>query len=89
MFRHTWATRKLSFLIESYKGKDSSRPLRDIHLQAMDMLRSLGGWSISSNMPALYAKRFIHEHANVLNLRRIEVESEELAQVIAEQVNEV
>ena len=86
MFRHTWATRKLSFLIESYKEETPNRPLRDIQLQSMDMLRSLGGWSLHSNMPALYAKRFIHDSANTLNLRRIEIEAENFAKSILENI---
>ncbi|MFW1860823.1 hypothetical protein ACG9XP_03185 [Acinetobacter baumannii] len=39
--------------------------------KAQDDLRVLGGWSLSSTMPKHYAKRFIVERANLMNLSRI------------------
>lgn len=39
--------------------------------EAKEALRLLGGWSIKSQMPDLYAKRFISEQANAANIQRI------------------
>lgn len=44
--------------------------------KAQDDLRVLGGWSSKSIMPNYYAKRFIVNSANLLNLKRISDEKE-------------
>lgn len=67
MFRHTWASNHLEYLVE---GKNI-----DIEL-AKDELRRLGGWSDKSQMPSRYARRFIEKIANAANMRRIEEEYE-------------
>jgi hypothetical protein len=39
--------------------------------EAKDELRLMGGWSPTSQMPDLYAKRFLSEQANTANIQRI------------------
>ncbi|EXC21667.1 phage integrase domain protein [Acinetobacter sp. 869535] len=46
--------------------------------KALEDLRVLGGWSANSIMPNYYAKRFIVDSANLLNLQRISEEIWEL-----------
>ena len=72
--RHTWAYITLAFAIKKYQAKgliDNDENMQ----QAQEDLRLLGGWSANSIMPSYYAKRFIVDSANLLNLKRI---SEEL-----------
>lgn len=78
-FRHTWATMTLSAL---YKAKRAEL-IRNCKLsgiaysekglleEAKDELRKLGGWSVHSQIPNLYAARFIQEKANESNLERL------------------
>jgi hypothetical protein len=40
--------------------------------EAKDELRKLGGWSVDSQIPNLYAARFIQEKANDSNIARID-----------------
>lgn len=42
--------------------------------EAKDELRKLGGWSVDSQVPNLYAARFIQEKANYANLMRLQSE---------------
>ncbi len=62
VFRHTWATNMLSYLLDIEK-LDMER--------AKDQLRLMGGWTITSQMPLLYAKRYVSERGNSANLERI------------------
>lgn len=62
-FRHYFAESFLENLIE-IQGVDEER--------AKDQLRIIGGWSLSSNMPSFYAKRYIAESANAHNAFRIQ-----------------
>lgn len=39
--------------------------------EVKEALRLLGGWSIKSQMPDLYAKRFLSEQANAANIQRL------------------
>lgn len=77
VFRHTWATMTISALHEAIHhtspNKSSKSKVAD---EAKDQLRALAGWSITSNMPNLYAKRFIVESANIANIKRISGEHE-------------
>lgn len=45
--------------------------LSGIMEEAKDELRLMGGWSPTSQMPDLYAKRFLSEQANAANVQRI------------------
>ena len=60
-FRHTFADRFLSFLIET-RGYDLER--------ATDELRRVCGWSETSTMPRRYASRYLAESANLHNAQR-------------------
>lgn len=75
--RHTWAYITLTFAIKKYRSESGS-PLnqsKDETMQkALEDLRILGGWSVNSIMPSYYAKRFIVDSANLMNLQRISQE---------------
>ena len=75
--RHTWAYITLAFAIKKYRNESAS-PLNqsndEIMLKALEDLRVLGGWSANSIMPSYYAKRFIVDSANLMNLQRISQE---------------
>ena len=45
--------------------------LSGIMEEAKDELWLMGGWSPTSQMPDLYAKRFLSEQANAANVQRI------------------
>ncbi|QPG61928.1 site-specific integrase [Pseudomonas sp. BIGb0427] len=60
-FRHTFADRFLSFLVEK-RGLDLER--------ATDELRRVCGWSETSTMPRRYASRYLAESANRHNAQR-------------------
>jgi site-specific recombinase XerD len=62
-FRHTFAERFLAYLIE-VKDFDMER--------AKDELRAICGWSETSQMPQYYARRYIHNMANLHNRDRVE-----------------
>jgi integrase len=62
-FRHTFAERFLQYLIE-VKSLDMER--------AKDELRTICGWSDASSMPQYYARRYIHNMANLHNKARVE-----------------
>lgn len=72
--RHTWAYITLKFAYEKYQ-LESTTVLRkeDVLFKAQEDLRILGGWSIKSSMPSYYARRFISERANEINIKRIEI----------------
>ena len=75
--RHTWAYITLAFAIKKYRNESVS-PLSqsndEIMQKALEDLRVLGGWSANSIMPSYYAKRFIVDSANLMNLQRISQE---------------
>ncbi|WP_336944343.1 site-specific integrase [Acinetobacter modestus] len=75
--RHTWAYITLAFAIKKYRNESAS-PLNqsndEIMKKALEDLRVLGGWSANSIMPSYYAKRFIVDSANLMNLQRISQE---------------
>ncbi|MFW1889937.1 site-specific integrase [Acinetobacter johnsonii] len=75
--RHTWAYITLAFAIKKYRNESVS-PLNqsndEIMQKALEDLRVLGGWSANSIMPSYYAKRFIVDSANLMNLQRISQE---------------
>lgn len=78
-FRHTWATLTLSALykakraelIRSCKLSGIAYSEKGLLEEAKDELRKLGGWSVDSQIPNLYAARFIQEKANDSNIERI------------------
>ncbi|WP_227521336.1 hypothetical protein [Raoultella sp. T31] len=55
--------------------------------EAKEALRLLGGWSIKSQMPDLYAKRFLSEQANAANIQRILQHNSDLEYLIKELFN--
>ena len=65
--RHTWAYATIAATYEKKKKEyieSGVVNLRGLMEDAMDELRTLGGWSKKSVMPSLYAKRFIQQQAN-------------------------
>ncbi len=60
-FRHTFADRFLAYLVEK-RGYDLER--------AMDELRRICGWSVTSAMPRRYAGRYLAESACRHNAQR-------------------
>ena len=73
MLRHTWAYLQLQYLYRKHQAKFISAGasnLKGIMQSAIDDLRALGGWTHNSTMPANYAKRFIVERANELNVAK-------------------
>ncbi|HCU0823463.1 site-specific integrase [Acinetobacter nosocomialis] len=75
--RHTWAYMTLAYAVKKYRN-DSKYTLNqsndEIMQKALEDLRVLGGWSANSIMPNYYAKRFIVDSANFINLQRISQE---------------
>lgn len=65
------------FCYKKYRNESAS-PLNqsnnEIMQKALEDLRVLGGWSANSIMPSYYAKRFIVDSANLMNLQRISQE---------------
>jgi len=80
MFRHTWATYTLAALyrmkraeiLRATKLAGIAFTEKGIMDEAKDELRKLGGWSVDSQVPNLYAARFIQEKANFTNLMRLQ-----------------
>ncbi|KQC98386.1 site-specific integrase [Acinetobacter soli] len=75
--RHTWAYITLAFAMKKYRNESASSLNQnndEIMLKALEDLRVLGGWSANSMMPSYYAKRFIVDSANLMNLQRISQE---------------
>ena len=60
--RHTWAISQLAYLCQVLKKTLD---------EAKDLIRINGGWSIKSNMPDYYGRRYIAEQANAMNIQRI------------------
>jgi len=60
--RHTWAVSQLYHLVDK-EGKSIT--------DAKDLLRVNGGWSIKSEMPDHYGRRFLADTANAANLNQI------------------
>ncbi|HGT5799014.1 TPA: site-specific integrase [Escherichia coli] len=78
--RHTWAFLTLQKIwhlkyLKSQQNKihfiAEVPSLSGIMEEAKDELRLMGGWSPTSQMPDLYAKRFLSEQANAANVQRI------------------
>ncbi|MEM4988009.1 site-specific integrase [Collimonas sp. H4R21] len=72
-FRHTFAERFLEYLIE-VKDFDMER--------AKDELRTICGWSDASSMPQYYARRYIHNMANLHNKDRVETAWKRLSEAL-------
>lgn len=66
--RHTWAYTMLKHSYESYLSTHNNAKAME---NAIENLRKMAGWSLNSNMPYLYASRFISENANLANIHRI------------------
>ncbi|WP_059018453.1 site-specific integrase [Vibrio coralliirubri] len=81
--RHTWAYEQLNHLYNSEKRKAIEMATstgqvpnnKEIMSNAVNSLRSQGGWSENSKMPMRYARRFFDEQGNIQNLERIEADS--------------
>ena len=78
--RHTWAFLTLQRIWHSkYLRNQLNKThfvagvpsLTGVMEEAKDELRLIGGWSPTSQMPDLYAKRFLSEQANTANIQRI------------------
>ncbi|WP_394126220.1 site-specific integrase [Vibrio hepatarius] len=76
--RHTWAYITLEFIYNElfieelelkreYGIRSRMKGLLDV---AVDKLRALGGWTLTSTMPMKYANRFIEKVANESNIKR-------------------
>ncbi|WP_165905443.1 tyrosine-type recombinase/integrase [Parashewanella spongiae] len=73
MLRHTWAYFQLEHIFRRYTAdfiKAGAVDPKGIMKSAIDHLRSLGGWSARSQMPAYYGKRFIAKRANELSMSK-------------------
>lgn len=77
--RHTWAYLTIKKLY-NLQNKNINGSCNDFVKNSLSMgrmdeakeaLRLLGGWSIKSQMPDLYAKRFLSEQANAANIQRL------------------
>ncbi|QDB81958.1 site-specific integrase [Acinetobacter pittii] len=76
--RHTWAYISLAYAINKYRNEahlKTSLKASEFMEMAKEDLRTLGGWSVNSVMPSHYAKRFIVDNANLINLERISVQN--------------
>ena len=60
--RHTWAVSQLYHIVGEQKMSITD---------AKDLLRVNGGWSIKSEMPDHYGRRFLADKANAANLRHV------------------
>ncbi|MFH4886166.1 site-specific integrase [Vibrio alginolyticus] len=84
--RHTWAYEQLNHLYTSERRKaievaaSTGQVLnnKEIMANAVNTLRSQGGWSENSKMPMRYARRFFDEQGNFQNLDRIDTDSFEI-----------
>ncbi|HGU6635013.1 TPA: site-specific integrase [Klebsiella oxytoca] len=93
--RHTWAYLTLKKLYHLKNKRligacnDFSKNSLSIGVmdEAKEALRLLGGWSIKSQMPDLYAKRFLSEQANAANIQRILQHNSDLDYLIKEFFN--
>ncbi len=88
--RHTWAylTLQRIYHLRYLKSKSTRKhltvdlPITGLMEEAKDELRLMGGWSPKSQMPNLYAKRFLSEQANLANIQRIAQDNVDLNQVL-------
>jgi integrase len=98
--RHTWANLTLHKIYwDKYHKYTQTAQLAEVDFsihglmeEAKEELRIIGGWSMKSRMPDLYAKRFLSQQANTANLRRIEQDnsaSHVLMNQIMERLNDV
>lgn len=77
--RHTWATQTLRHIYQDkYNKLHRVASLADIDVsvsglmeEAKEELRTVGGWSLKSQMPDSYSKRFLSQQANAANIQRI------------------
>lgn len=84
--RHTWAYEHLDHLYKSEHRKAVDMAVstgqilnnKEIMSNAINTLRSQGGWSENSKMPMRYARRFFDEQGNFRNLERIEADSTDI-----------
>lgn len=65
LFRHYFSECYLAYLIDC-KGLDMEH--------AKDKLRAIGGWSVSSEMPVYYARKYVARTANAYNLERLKID---------------
>ncbi|ENR5393943.1 site-specific integrase [Providencia rettgeri] len=89
--RHTWAYLTLQRIYRlKYLKNQSNRKHLAVELptlsglmeEAKDELRLMGGWSPTSQMPDLYAKRFLSEQANLANIQRIAQDNTALNEIL-------
>ncbi|ELH0896871.1 hypothetical protein Q9887_003795 [Vibrio fluvialis] len=65
--RHTWAYNQLKAQYMENRQRyhlDGFVDIKGLMEDAKEHLRTLGGWSEKSDMPAMYARRFVQEEAN-------------------------
>lgn len=94
--RHTWAYLTLrKIYISKYKrirGGDSFSIMDlstfGLMTEAKDELRLLGGWSLKSQMPDVYAKRFLSEQANAANIHRVQADNAEFTHLLQGWIND-
>ncbi|RJL37747.1 site-specific integrase [Pectobacterium carotovorum] len=98
--RHTWAYLTLQRIHRlKYLKNQSNRKHLAVELptlsglmeEAKDELRLMGGWSPTSQMPDLYAKRFLSEQANLANIQRITQDNialNEILNIIMDEYND-
>ncbi|NGZ18472.1 hypothetical protein G6Z94_14125 [Vibrio aestuarianus] len=76
--RHTWAYITLEFIYNELLKENVmmaqdygiSARMNGVLEPAVERLRTLGGWSITSNIPLKYAKRFLEIVSNKSNKQR-------------------
>ncbi|BAX55325.1 hypothetical protein PDPUS_2_00739 [Photobacterium damselae subsp. piscicida] len=85
--RHTWAYITLEFIYNDLL-KENIMMARDYGIRArmngemdaaVEQLRALGGWSVTSKVPLKYAKRFVEMVSNQSNQRRTKQADQYLA----------
>ncbi|PMH43815.1 hypothetical protein BCU68_13280 [Vibrio sp. 10N.286.49.B3] len=80
--RHTWAYEQLNHLynVERRKAIEMATSTgqvlnsKELMSNAVNTLRSQGGWSEDSKMPMKYARRFFDEQGNFQNIKRIDTD---------------
>ncbi|EJL7035153.1 TPA: site-specific integrase, partial [Escherichia coli] len=76
--RHTWANITLEFIYNSLLSESLilaqdygiRARMNGVLEPAIEQLRALGGWSLTSKVPLRYAKRFIEVVSNQSNYKR-------------------
>lgn len=92
--RHTWAYEQLDHLYntEHRKAVEMAASIgqilnnKEIMANAINTLRSQGGWSENSKMPMKYARRFFDEQGNFRNLERIEADRTDIQRSFKAQI---